>query len=169
MSINVFFTLVLGLLLAMFAYFKPNYPTDEKQGEIPKIQLQTFTLYEVSRRGVDHILEGEEGKKFEDRYEITSAKFSDNTKSMFQTIRSDNALYRDKILDVNGHVVYQRSDNLIFRSNEGKYNTNNAVITTQGPFVITQNGNRVEGRKLNYNTDKKTVSADAVRGSYQLD
>lgn len=168
MSINVFFVLILGLLLGMFAYFKPTYPSDQLAREIPKIQLHSFTLYEISRSGIDHVLEGEDGKKFEDRYEITSAKFSDNTKSLFQSIQADNVHYQDDILRLNTNVFYRRADGLEFRSGEGKYDIDASVITTEGPFAITQNGNRVDGTRLYYNTEHDTVSANAVRGSYQL-
>lgn len=169
MSINVFFLLTLGLLIGMFAYFKPTYPSGREAREIPQIQLYHFTLYEISRGGIEHLLEGEEGKKFEERYEITSAKFSDNTKSLFQTIQADAMHYQNDIVRLDSNVLYQRSDGLEFRSGEGKYDTKASVITTEGPFVITQNGNRVGGTRLYYNTDQDTVSADMVHGSYQLD
>ncbi len=168
MSINVFFLLVLGLLLGMHAVFKPTYSTDQQTHEIPKIELQAFTLYEISRNGIDHVLEGEKGKMFDDRYEVTSAKFSDNTKSLSQSIRADNAQYQNDVLRLNANVFYEREDGLQFRSEEGQYDSNASIITTEGPFVITQNANRVDGRRLNYNTEHDTVSADAVRGSYQL-
>lgn len=168
MSINLFFVLTLGLLLGMYGYFTPATPPGKEVREVPQIQLYSFTLYEVSRKGIDHLLEGEEGKKFEERYEITSAKFSDNTKSMFQSVRADTARYQNDVVVLESNVLYQRSDGLEFRSNEGKYDTKASLITTKGPFVITQHGNRVDGTRLHYNTEQDTVSADEVRGSYQL-
>lgn len=168
MSINVFFIVVLGLLLGMYNYFAPHYGTTQKVGEIPQIELVSFTLYEISHKGIDHILEGEEGKKFDERYAVTSAKFSDNTKSLFQSVQSDHVDYRGDIITLKGNVHYVREDGLEFRSNEGKYETDSSVIETQESFVITQKGNRIDGDKLIYNTEDDTVSADRVRGSYQL-
>lgn len=168
MSINVFLAAVLGLLMGMYFYFTPTYPSDRQTREIPQIQLHTFTLYEISKNGVDHILEGEDGKKFENRYEITSAKFSDNTKSLFQSIQAENMDYQKDVVRLKANVLYHRADGLEFRSNEGQYDTKASLITTEGAFVITQNGNRVEGEHLYYNTEQNIISADAVRGSYQL-
>jgi hypothetical protein len=37
MSLNLFFSLVLGLLLGMFSYFPLEYQTIEEEGEIPKL------------------------------------------------------------------------------------------------------------------------------------
>ncbi len=169
MSINVFFLSVLAVLLGMYGYFVPEYSENAGGGEIPKIHLFSFSIYEVSVRGVDHILEGEEGKKFDDRYEITSAKFSDNTKSQLQTLSAARAHYENDILDLAGAVRYRRADGLEFRSEEGRYDSKGSLVTTKGAFTITQQGNRVDGTRLHYNTERDTVSADAVRGSYQLD
>jgi len=100
MSINLFFILLLGLLVGMYNYFTPNYTLSKEVGEIPKIELFAFTLYEISHKGIEHILEGQEGKKFDERYTVTSAKFSDNTKTLFQTIRSDNVDYQSDVINL---------------------------------------------------------------------
>lgn len=168
MSINLFFLLLLGLLIGMFGYFSPDDRAAQDNREIPKIELTDFTLYEISHKRIDHILEGKEGKKFDEYYVITSAKFSDNTKNLFQSIQSDNADYRNDIIKVDGNVHYVREDGLEFRSNEGTYNSKDSLIQTRGAFVITQNSNRIDGTALYYNTEHDTVSANQVRGSYQL-
>ncbi len=168
MSINLFFLLLLGLLIGMFTYFSPDPRTLEDEREIPKIELSRFTIYEISPKRIDHILEGDEGKKFDEYYVITSAKFSDNTKKLFQTIRSDRARYEGNVINVAGNVHYVREDGLEFRSHEGTYNTKTSLIQTEGPFTITQNSNRIDGTRLNYNTQQDTVSANRVRGSYDI-
>lgn len=168
MSINIFFIFLLGLLLGMYNYFTPNYILSKDVGEVPKIELFSFTLYEISHKGIEHILEGKEGKKFDERYTVTSAKFSDNTKTLFQTIKSDNVDYQSDVIKLKGNVHYAREDGLEFRSNEGKYNTGTSLIQTQGGFVITQKSNRIDGTKLLYDNKNDTVSADHVRVSYQL-
>jgi LPS export ABC transporter protein LptC len=169
MSINVFFAVLLGGLLAMFAYFKPSTPQNKNTKEVPKIELESFVVYEISARGVDRFFEGNVGKRFNDRYEVSSAKFSNNSKQLFESIRADEARYKDDFLTLTGNVHYVREDGLEFRSAEGTFDQNISVIRTKGPFVITQNHNRIDGTRLYYNTDQDTVTADAVRGSYQLD
>lgn len=168
MSINLFFLLAFGFLMGMFGYFSPNYAVPKDSAEIPTIELSDFTLYEISKRGIDHILQGEEGKKFEAYYAVTSAKFSDNTKNLFQTIRADNAVHRSDILKLNGNVHYVREDGLEFRSQEGTYNSKTSNIHTEGSFAITQNGSRVDGNSLLYNTQQDTVSANKIHAIYQL-
>ena len=155
-------------MMGMYGYFDTNYHAKQDVAEIPKIELLSFSMYEISYKGIDHILEGEKAKKFDDRYVITSAKFSDNTKRLFQSIRADNVKYQDDIVTLDGNVHYLREDGLQFHSVEGKYNTKQSLIQTNGAFTITQNGNRIDGQKLFYNTDLGTVSANSVRGSFNL-
>lgn len=169
MSINLFFVVVLGLLLGMFVYFKPIVFMDETIVEVPKFELDTFKIYEISSVGIDRFFEGDHGKRFEDRYEVTSAKFSNNSKALFESISANEALYKDEVIDLEGNVHYVREDGLQFRSSEGKYDTPHSLVSTRGDFVITQNNNRVNGTQLRLNTQHHTVSANAVSGSYQLD
>lgn len=152
----------------MYGYFSPNYGSHQNNREIPKIELISFAMYEISPKGIDHILEGKEGKKFDDRYTVTSANFSDNTKHLFQSIHSDDLKYQDDIVTLKGNVHYIREDGFEFRSNEGIYDINASLIQTAGPFVLSQNRNRVDGEKLVYNTEEGFVSADHIRGSYNL-
>lgn len=153
----------------MFGYFKPSYTQNQNGDEIPKIELESFIVYEVGSHGIEHFFEGEKGKRFNDRYEVSSAKFSNNSKQLLESIRADDARYKDNVIALTGNVHYVREDGLEFRSNEGTYDENHSLIRTQGPFVITQNHNRIDGTKLLYNTVLDTVSANSVRGSYQLD
>lgn len=169
MSINLFFAIVMVALLAMFGFFKPSYTQTISTQEIPKVELESFVVYEVGVHGVERFFEGKEGKRFEDRYEVSSAKFSNNSKQLLESIRADEARYKDDFITLSGNVHYVREDGLEFRSSEGTYDQNNSLIQTQGNFVITQNHNRLDGTKLHYNTEHNTVLANTVRGSYQLD
>ena len=169
MSINFFFVLVLSALVGMYAYFKPTMFKEETKVEVPKFELESFSVYEISALGIDRFFQGEHGKRFENRYEVSSAKFSNNSKTLFESISANNALYKDDIITLDGNVHYIRADGLQFHSDEGKYDTPHSLVTTRGNFVITQNNNRVNGTQLQLNTKSHTVSANAVSGSYQLD
>ncbi len=153
----------------MFIYFKPIIFNDEIKTEVPKFELESFKIYEISTLGIDRFFEGDHGKRFEDRYEVSSAKFSNNSKTLFESISADEALYKDDIIDLEGNVHYVRADGLQFRSSEGKYDTPRSLVSTRGDFVITQSSNKVNGTQLRLNTQYHMVSANAVSGSYQLD
>lgn len=168
MSINLFFIVILGFLLGIFSYFSPKYSPAGEIKEIPQIELDGFVLYEISKRGIDHVLEGKEGKKFENRYTVTSAKFSDNTKRMLQSVSAKEVEYKEDRIDLKHNVHYAREDGLEFHSHEGTYDTKKSMIQTAGSFVFTQQAHRIDGDRLKYNTELDTVSADHVQIRYQL-
>jgi len=168
MSINLFFLLLLTLLIGMFGYFKPLGNGAFNAKEIPLFELDRFIIYEISPHKIDHFFEGEHGKRFSNRYEVDHAKFTNNDKTLRESISADNALYQNNIIALKENVHYLREDGLEFRSNEGMYDENRSLITTQGAFVITKEHNTIEGTQLNYNATLDTVSANRIRGSYQL-
>ena len=152
----------------MYGYFKPTMFTTQTTEEVPKFELESFVVYEISTLGIDRFFEGQHGKRFENRYEVSSAKFSNNSRDLFEYISAKDALYKDDVITLNGDVHYVREDGLQFRSDEGQYDTAHSLVSTRGDFVITQSNNRVSGTQLQMNTKNHTVSANAVSGSYQL-
>lgn len=168
MSINIFFTLVLTLLVGMFSYFKPVERDQLSVKEVPLFELDTFVIYEISSTKIDRFFEGDHGKRFSNRYEVSVAKFTNNEKLLLESIRADKALYKDDIVSLDGKVHYARADGLQFHSNEGVYDQKRSLITTDGAFTITKNENIIQGTRLYYNLNLDTVSADQIRARYQL-
>lgn len=168
MSIERFFVFIALMLFGIFTYFKPiDHPVGSDE-ETPKFSLEHFVIYEITASGVGRFFQGEQGDRYEDRYEVASAKFSDNSKKLFESIRSDRARYQDDVIYLDGNVHYARADGLEFRSQEGVYDKKASLVQTQGDFVITQHAHRIDGTRLRYNTSADTVSADKIRGTYEL-
>ena len=152
----------------MFSYFKPQVREEYLTQEVPQFELEQFVIYEINRVKIDRFFEGAHGKHFVDRYEISDAKFTNNAKTMLESIRADTALYKGNLISLDGNVHYVREDGFQFRSSEGTYDQNSSRIQTKRAFVLTKDGNKVDGTHLDYNVNLDTVSADKVRGSYQL-
>lgn len=168
MSINLFFIFIFAMLVGMFQYFQPHTQQEEQKKEIPQFELDQFVIYEISSSKINRFFEGSHGIRFSDRYVVENAKFSNNERELFESIRSDHALYKDDIVTLNDNVVYKRADGLAFRSNEGKYDQKNGHVSTQGTFVITKESNSIRGEHLHYNLNLDTVSANRIQGIYQL-
>jgi len=168
MSINGFFLLILIFLIGMFGYFDPYERQKQEVREVPQFELDQFVIYEITRAKIDRFFQGAHGKHFIDRYEIRDAKFTNNSKTMVESIRADQVLYKENLISLDGNVHYVREDGFQFRSSEGSYDQNTSVIRTKGTFVLTKDGNQVDGTHLDYNVNLDTVSADKVRGSYQF-
>ncbi len=152
----------------MFSYFKPIKHEQLASKEVPSFELDQFVIYEISPERIDRFFEGEHGKRFWDRYEVSDAKFTNNEKALLESIRADSALYKGDVITLEGKVHYARSDGLQSHSKEGVYDQKHSFLTTEGAFTITKNENSIEGSHLLYDLNLDTVSADQIRASYQL-
>lgn len=152
----------------IYGFFTPTYKYSKDVGEIPKIELYNFTLYEMSHHGIDHLLAGKEGKKFDDYYTVTSAKFSDNTRQLLHSLQSEHALYRDDVLSLEGDIRYSRQDGLSFDADHGTYNTKNGVVQIPENIVIRQDNHRIEGENIRYEVDHQVITANRIQAKYQI-
>lgn len=168
MSINLFFAFIFALLVGMFQYFQPHTLQESDKKEVPQFELDHFIIYEISTSKINRFFEGDNGIRFSDRYIVYNAKFSNNERELFESIRADNAHYKDDVVKLNGNVHYVRDDGLNFQSQEGLYDQKNGFVKTNGAFLITKEGNSVRGTHLYYNLNLDTVSADRIQGIYQL-
>lgn len=150
----------------MTLIFEPFGSSAGASEKMAQIELDKFALYEFNERGLEHFFEAEKGQKFENYYDIENGKFSSNSRSYFETIRSDYARYNEDSIHLKGNVLYEREDGLTFRSQDGEYNQNQSTIKTDHSFVITKGSSRVEGNHLFYDLENENVSADKVRGTY---
>lgn len=168
MPISLFFSLVLALLLGMFAYFKPSEASQDSIENVPLFELDHFVIYEISPQRINYFFTGDHAKKFPNYYEATNAKLTNNKRELLESIRADYAIYQEDVINLKGNVHYVRADDTEFRSNEGTYDQKNSFVKTNGAFTITKNQNSVHGTQLYYDLEHDTVDANQIMGIYQL-
>ena len=169
MNINLFFIIIIGLLLSVFILFKPLQVELPDHKEIAQLELKDFQVYEVNEKGVKSILEGLIGKRYENRYEVTGVTFKDASKEFIQVMHADHGRYQDDIIYLKDNVIYAQDNNLTFKSNEAMYDVNASLVTTEGSFVMRSNQNYFKGQKLKFNTKENRILAKKVSGLYELE
>ncbi len=168
MSLNLFFLAIAAGLVSIFVFFRPMDIEKSQQKEIALLDLHQFTVYELGQGGLQSIMKGSSGERFEKRYEVRDANFTDNTRPYIQNMQSDFALYDSQKIYLEQHVKYERADGLTFRSNEATYHQVKGIATTKGEFVIDQGADQVHGRALRYNTQTGVIKAKQIRATFTL-
>lgn len=168
MTVNSFFVFVLLLLAAIFVFFKPVDVKTQQHSEVAQLDLSRFTLYELGQTGLQTVMSGEKGWRFSDRYEVEDINYTDKTKELAQNMTADFGKYRDNFMHLKGDVRYMREDGLKFFSNEATYNQKRSVARTKGDFEIIQDGNRVKGKNLFYQTDSGVTNASSINAVYTI-
>ncbi len=169
MNINLFFIVIISLLLSVFLFFKPLKLDVPDHKEVAQLQLKNFHIYDVKQSGVKSILEGEIGERYENRYEVKGVTYKDTSRGMIEVMHADLGRFQDDIIYLNKNVIYAQESGLSFNSNEAQYDVNNSVLTTKGDFIMRSNDDYFRGEKLKFNTKKNIILAKQVSGSYKLE
>ncbi len=169
MNINLFFITIISLLLSVFLFFKPLKLELPDHKEIAQLELKNFQIYEINKKGVQSILKGLTGERYENRYEVTDVTFKDASKEFIQVMHADHGRHQDDIIYLTDNVIYARDNNMTFKSDEAMYDLNTSLLTTKGAFIMRANQNYFKGQQLHFNTKENTILAKKVSGLYLLE
>ncbi|MEA3373563.1 MAG: LPS export ABC transporter periplasmic protein LptC [Campylobacterota bacterium] len=168
MNVNYFFSILTLGLIAVFMLFRPMVIEKQEKKEIALLDLKKFTVYELKQSGLQSVMKGSSGERYDNRYEVYDANFTDNSHAYLQNMVSDFARYQGEKVYLERNVHYARADGLSFMSDEAFYNQKKGVAKTKGPFTVVQNQDKIDGTALYYNSKKGIVKAKKVTGYYTL-
>lgn len=168
MSVNTFFFVLLSGLLGIYLYFTPMDIKEKEDKEVAMLDLVDFSVYKFDPEGLQSIMKGSTGKRFEDRYEVDDVDYTDDNKVFIQHMVADHALHKGEDVFLDGNVRYRRSDEKMFLSDEAQYYHETAILTTRGPFTIVDKSDWLIGKKLYYDSVNKVAKGDQIKGVYTL-
>lgn len=170
MNINIFFIAISFGLMMIFIGFKPLDIKQRKFVDVPLFELETFTLHELSQKGLITLMKGSRATRYSNRYKVDNIDYTDNSKQFIANMRADNGLYRDMqdIVDLKGNVIYNREDGLIFESDEATYNKKSAIAHTNKDYVMYRDDNIVVGTSVVYDNRLNRVRSKNVVAKYQI-
>lgn len=166
MNINLFLTLLLGLLIGVYLFFKPTLQTAGAPIEVAQLSLKEFTLYELGFERLVRMLQGSAAERFEDRYEIRDLYVADRSGGLEQQLRSHYGRYERDVVWLEGSVAYVRADGMAFHSEEASYDINRSLVQTAGAFRVKMQENVIEGERLYLNTKERFMSASSIKAHY---
>jgi LPS export ABC transporter protein LptC len=167
-NINGFLLMLSALLLGIYVFFKPMNLKPQDADSSAMLELKNFKLCDIGAEGLNMMLHGSSGKRFEDHYEISDVNYSNQSAPKVQKMRASQALYQDKILYLNGDVMYAQGDDFTFKSDEAMYNEQTKRATTKEQFTLQSHNGNFKGRALLYNSQTQHVKAEKISVEYQL-
>jgi len=170
-SANHFFIGIAVILAAILFLFKPVEIKEQTKvrGEVPALELRTFTLYELDVNGLKDVMIGQIGYRFKDRIEVKDIDYTDSTRSLQNNVLADFGVYNGKdLITLEGNVRYYREDGMKFRSNKAVIDQKEETITAIGPFKMDKLADNVVGDDLFYDMEKGLSKANNVTGIFTL-
>lgn len=115
-------------------------------------------------------MKGDEALRYTDRYRVKGLDYIDNSRKYIANMRADNGVYRDQesTLDLDGNVLYNREDGLIFKTDEASYNKKTSIANTKSNYVLYRDTNIVTGNNLEYNNQLNKIKSKNIVAKYQL-
>ncbi len=169
MNINLLISLIAVLLGSIYIFFKPLDIRQVKHTkDIPVLEIQTFTMYELDRRKLVDISSGERAIRYKDRYELFDFIFTDNSNKEIVSISAKKGLYKNDTLTLNGDVFYTKSDGLDFKSQKVFYDRKKGFVRSDTPYVAHLGKSVVHGSYLYYDMNKELLKSKDVDALYYL-
>jgi LPS export ABC transporter protein LptC len=154
----------------IFVGFKPLDIKQQEFVDVPLFQLEAFTLHELNENGLITLMKGSKAIRYNDRYNVINMDYTDNSKKFIANMRADKGLYRDvdDVINLNGNVIYNREDGLIFESDEATYNKKSAIAHTNKDYVMYRGKDIVVGTSLRYDNNLNKIKSKNVIAKYQI-
>ncbi|HUH41662.1 MAG TPA: LPS export ABC transporter periplasmic protein LptC [Sulfurimonas sp.] len=148
--------------------FKPIDIKENSFGDVELFSISTFTMYEFDSKGLITLMNGTKAIRYSDRYRVDDIDYTDNSKEYVANMKSNNGIYKDDIVYLDGDIVYVREDGLTFETQKATYNKKTSIAIADGPYLLYRGANRVIGKALHYNSDLEKITSKNVTAKYQL-
>ena len=148
--------------------FKPLNIKEQKLQDTPLFELNNFETKELNEKGLSAITKGSRGIRYNDRYKVIDLDYIDNTGQYLAEIKSNTAVYKDDLINLNGDVVYTRENGFVFKTQKASYNTKTKIAISKTRYTSQMGQDRATGSYLEYNNDTGTIKSKNIVANYKL-
>jgi len=143
---------------------------EQKQfGEIPLLELSSFTLYELDTTGLRTIMRGSSALRYKNRYVVNDIDYIDNSREYLANMQAKNGVYKNDIITLTKDVAYTREDGLSFDTQKLTYNKTKAIAVSNVGYIAHKGKDTFEGRYIRYDNKKNRIFSKDVTAKIQLE
>lgn len=168
MKLTHFFVLLLLFSVSLFVFLKPQSYAQNSDENVPTLEIEDFTVYEINALGVKSVVSGTLGRQYTEHYEVENSHYIQNKNQLGEHLYSDFGVFKNDIVYLNDNVRYFREDGLSFESEHAVYNTKKEFLYVPKSFVLTQNENIIYGNELYYHSLTGDIKAQGVNANYYI-
>lgn len=161
-SVSLFFIILLFVSIAIiFSFDKKVFSPYAYVSDVPKIEINNFTAYEINETTLLSKLIGSNAKQYDSFEEITNANFYRNSDDGFDTLQAPTAIRKDNIIYFDNGVNAQKNGYDIY-SKIALYNVNEKILTGKGDFSIVSKFDNIKGKNLYYDFTNGIARANYI-------
>jgi lipopolysaccharide assembly outer membrane protein LptD (OstA) len=162
MVLRVEYILVISLVI-LFGFIFMKQPNDIKPIEsnsTKELYFKNLSLIGLSEKGVENRLISSSVIKYRDHFEF---KDINATYKREHNLLANRAIYRDRLVSMEGNISLQRSDGFSFIADKLLFNIESKLLYAESDFQLDINGSSVSGKNLHYNLEREEVHADFIK------
>lgn len=170
MVIKIFYVAIAIFSVAMvFLSLQDPYLTEafKKDNTIANMEMIGINDYEIGEK-INLQITAKSGTRYKNYDEFRDFNGTHLEVDLNHTLSSKTAIRKGDILTFKGDANYQNSDNINYTSQEIIYNTKKKIVSSNVPFVMWQGEDRVDGKSIVYDINKKQTNAKGIHAWYQI-
>jgi hypothetical protein len=168
MTLNRFFAFFLVMSLIIYFGVSPYVIDQKKIQEIPQLEFESFTSYEIKGEHVNFIINGRSAKRFEDRLVLKNFVLHQESNHSIRSVSALDGVFQDKEILLENSVQYQGLEGMLLQTDSAKYNTKYNTLDIKVPFRLTQNNSVITGSSLFFNQNNDKMEAKDVKASLEI-
>lgn len=130
---------------------------------VPDIELFNAKNYQIKETGVESIVTSSRVARFKefDQLFFVNVKHKNN-QGLIDTIISDEAVLQNGVITFLQNSHYSRNDGVSLDGEEIRYEIEKKILSSQKPFIFTQQQSRTAGLSFVYQMKEGTIAANNI-------
>ncbi|MDE6886627.1 MAG: hypothetical protein K2P17_06285 [Helicobacteraceae bacterium] len=158
-SVSLFFILLLiSCIIIIFSFDKSATLTYNTIGEIPLIEINDFTAYEITKDALNTKITAKNAKRFDNYEEMSNIELEKKSNQILDKLTAPTALKKENIIYFDNGVKNLRDDFEMF-STKAIYHIDSKIINGNGNFHITSPSQNIIGQNIYYDMQSGNIKA----------
>jgi lipopolysaccharide assembly outer membrane protein LptD (OstA) len=164
MVLRIEYILIISLLVLSFFIFEkePKNIRFRESNCSKELLFEELYLLDINQSGVLNQLKATKIIKYKEYFE------AENIDIIHQKIYhaiAKKAIYKDKIVSMEGNITLKKDNYLEFKSDDLIYKMRDKTIYVKNSFAMEINGSNIYGSNLTYNMNQDSISADNINAT----
>lgn len=160
-----FFVVTIAFLTVQTPYVNEFF---DENLSIANMQMSGIVDYDINSSIISTQILASKGTRYKTHDEFFDIK-ADRIDDVNSTLIGNKAVYKGDILTLLGDATYINTDDIVYVSDEIIYDSKAKTLTSNTPYIFSQNINLVKGNWIKYDISNKQTFSKGIKAWYQLD
>ncbi|MCI6988729.1 MAG: LPS export ABC transporter periplasmic protein LptC [Campylobacter sp.] len=159
-----FFIVTIAFLTVQTPYINEFF---DENLSVANMQMGGIVDYDINSSVISVKTTATSGTRYKTHDEFYEVK-ADRIDDVNSTIIANKAIYKGDILTLLDDATYINSDDMVYVSDEIIYDSKANTLTSNTPYILSQDINLVKGSWIKYDISKKQTFSKGISAWYQL-